>query len=449
VADKKKAFASLPTPINLEAPEGPEGYESPQKGRRTMPEFEPVGMPRGNKEQAPSDERGLGVFRAAQRNYGRTHEPHDFDEPRRRMPPPPPQIRPGEFPLRRKGIKKPVQNARREPSPFQKILQFRINPMYVSFVGWTVAAIAVVAVALWFITNLLVYNSFAVYLDDELIGHIMISDDLTPEEFHSNAVLHLQASLGGASVVVNERVTFEQARASGSERSTHNEIFAILNRKFTYSVAAIAIYVNGNREALMKTESDLAHVEHLLQRDWFNENTVGAEFVDGWETVVVYVPEETEFCTPEQAYWRLDRTTLQVYPYTVQRGDNLGVIAVRFGTTVPRIMSDNDLTSTNIFPGNTLMIQTYLPLLAVRTFDEIATDERIEMPVERRDNDELPYNVTNVIQEGLAGQQRSVLRIVRENGTERYRETLEAEIIIEPILHIIEVGTGEATVQRR
>jgi LysM repeat protein len=326
----------------------------------------------------------------------------------------------------------------------------RINPVYISIASWFIAAVATLAVAGWFIMGLVVDNAFAVYIDGELVGHIPISEELTSEDFHNYAVRGLQAARGGVVVQVNERVTIEPARVSSRERDARGDVIALLARRFTYTIAATAIYVNGEFEVLMRTQSDLNHVKHLLQEPWFNENTVAAEFVDGWEEVTQYVcPDETEFWTPYDAYLRLFRTTYQTYTYAVERGDNLGLIAIRFGTTVTDIMGYNNLTTTNIFPGETLRIRTRLPLLAVRTFDEISTIERIDPPIETIYNEELPHAFVNEIQEGQPGQKASILRITRENGTERLREYLEPEIIIEPIPHIIEVGRGAAVIERR
>lgn len=457
MADKKKNFTSPPTPINLEAPESLEAPKPVKRARKDLSKLDslPIGMPGREKREAPSDTRGSGVFRAAQRSYGSPQPKTQHAAPRSKMPPPPPPIRPGEILLRRKsagsvpqkGAKKPT--TQRMPSAFRRFLQIRVNPMYVSLVGWGAVGVATIIIAVWVIMNLFVYNAFAVYLDDEFIGHIPYSEDLTSEDFHNYAILSLQASRGGARVLVEQTVTIEPARASSSARSTRNEVFSTLNRRFDYKIAAIQLNVDVY-SALMRTASDVAHVEELFQRHWRNENTVGAEFVDGWEIVVVYAcPDETEFDTPETAYWRFDRTTMQMYPYTVARGDNLGSIAVHFGTTVPRIMGDNKLTSSNIFPGEVLYIYTSRPLLSVRTFDEISIVELIEMSVEERTNPALPQAVTNIIQQGQPGQQVITVRITRENGIERYRETLEAEVIVPPVVHIIEVGTGAVTLERR
>jgi hypothetical protein len=342
---------------------------------------------------------------------------------------------------------------RRGPSFLQRITRIRINPLVASFLGWGIAGVAVIAIAAVLISNLLVYNAFAVYLDGELIGHMprnAANEELTSEEFHNHAVLSLQAARAGARVNVEQQVTIEPARAPIGERSLQSEMLSLLTRRFNYTIAATAIYVNGNREALMRTAIDLEHVESLLQQRWRNDYTVMAEFVEGWETRTEYVcPEEATFDSPEEAYWRLDRPTEQIYRHVVQDGENLSVLAVRFGTTVPTIMGDNNLTSVNVWVGDVLYIYTYLPLLSVRTFDDIRTMEPIEMPLEEIEMPEMPQGFTNVLQQGQPGQQASIVRIVRENGVERYRQTIEPEVIIEPITHIVQVGTGAGAVDVR
>ncbi|MDR0271831.1 MAG: G5 domain-containing protein, partial [Clostridiales bacterium] len=227
-------------------------------------------------------------------------------------------------------------------------------------------------------------------------------------------------------------------------------IFAITTRLFTFTIAAIEIHVNGEFEARMRTEADLEEVERLLHEEYRNDNTVGSEFVSGWETIIVQVNlEETEFFTPLEAYYRLDRTTLQPYEYIVKDRDTLGSIALSFGTTVNRIMLDNNLTSTLIRPGDLLTINTNLPLLAVRTFDDYRTPELIEMPVDTRYTDELPLHESRIVQQGQQGQQMTVERVTRVNNMEVSREMREPEITIEPVPHIVEVGTGAAAMERR
>jgi len=140
---------------------------------------------------------------------------------------------------------------------------------------------------------------------------------------------------------------------------------------------------------------------------------------------------------------------MQMYPYEVVRGDNLGLIAIRFDTDINRIMHDNNLTGPNIFPGEILYIYTSRPLLSVRTYNEIPTEEQIPMPVETISNPDLPSHVTHVVQYGAPGIQETRELVIRENGVERSRETLEAQLILPPITHIIEQGTGSSSLEIR
>jgi LysM repeat protein len=335
------------------------------------------------------------------------------------------------------------------------------NPLYVSIAGWGVAGVATIAIAGWFIMNMLVYNSFAVYLDGEFIGYIPYSEDLTSESFHEYAVLSLEAARGGVSANVTQTVTIEARRVSSSQRGSRGDILTALRMQMDYTIAATAIYVHGNFEALMRTQSCLDHLKDMLANRWPpppGAIRTGWEFfysggnVALWEEVIVYVdpdPEVTEFTDATRAFSRLDRPRNTFYSYVVVSGDNLGLIATRFGTTLDRIMRYNNLTSHHIFPGQTLLIYTSRPLLSVRAYDEIQLEEPVEMPIETRYREDWSSHETNIYSYGSAGVQVTRELITSENGVERSRVALEPEIITPPTTHIIEVGTGAGRIEVR
>ncbi|XMB85655.1 LysM peptidoglycan-binding domain-containing protein [Mycoplasmatota bacterium WC44] len=62
---------------------------------------------------------------------------------------------------------------------------------------------------------------------------------------------------------------------------------------------------------------------------------------------------ENEYFEPNETYFKMrviDGT------YTVQQGDNLGKIAIEFGTTVDELVKLNKLNTTTVFPGQILVI---------------------------------------------------------------------------------------------
>ncbi|MCL2355743.1 MAG: G5 domain-containing protein [Defluviitaleaceae bacterium] len=457
--EMRKSFASMPKPIDLDAPYKPNTPYMPDESikRRVVPDFDaPASDERYETRRIPRENDDARYeTRRIPRDEGRREESR-YET--RRLPPPPgakkrrrPPQEQSARPRRQKSILQGHNVLQRLSGLTSGLVNFKINPMIMSIVGWSVAGIALIGFAIWFITGLLVDNAYAVLVDGQHFGYIRKVPDLTSEGFHEEAVLHLQAARGNVRVQVNQRVTIESARAPARSLESRGDVIGRIHREaFTFTLAAHEIWVNGNYEAILRTQSDLNHVTFMLQEHWWNDNTVEAEFVTNWEVRTVYVcPETTEFDTPDSAYFRLDRRTWQTYAYIVARGDTLDAIAIRFGTDISRIMERNGLTSTTIFPGDTLLIYREMPLLAVRTFDETHWDIPIEPPAERIHNADLPHAATNVIQQGQPGMARVVERVTSINGVEQSREVLDPEVIIEPIPDITEVGTGAATIERR
>jgi spore germination protein YaaH len=145
----------------------------------------------------------------------------------------------------------------------------------------------------------------------------------------------------------------------------------------------------------------------------------------------------------------LERAVYQYYFYTVVGGDNLEIIARRFGTNVARIKSDNNLPSHIIHPGQVLMLYRELPLLTIRTFDDHISDTTAPMETETVENENLNLAVANITTPGSPALVRATLRIVRVNGVEVDRYYLAPQIIEPGVTEIIEIGTGDAEVDIR
>lgn len=188
--------------------------------------------------------------------------------------------------------------------------------MFKKFLSSSVGMVIATALALGLAgCGLLGVNAFAVYLDGTHFGYIEMDSELPFEDFHNMAVLSLQAAHGNVNVRVDQHATIVPTRTTAENLETYNEIIMRLIREgFTFEISAFEIWVHGGLEARIRTESDLLHLESMLQEIWWNENTVASEFAEGWKVRRVYVcPYETEFDSPETAYFRLERTTMRKY----------------------------------------------------------------------------------------------------------------------------------------
>lgn len=316
-------------------------------------------------------------------------------------------------------------------------------------VGITVLIIGAffIMVGLHFFGN----NALAVYLDDRLMGHIPMNRETTSESFHNEVIANLAAH-HQTEVVVAHQVTVLPARwVSRRQLAERPSMISQIGMAMDYQISVRAIYINGEQEALVRSDYCIGEIERRIMAEWMNDNTVESYFSTDWEIRNVVVDHNYEgILSPLEAIALLDRTEMMRIPYEIRSGDNLGSIATRFGTTASIIADANNIPVTaRIYPGNTLYIPSRQPVLSVVTIDEVATYHTIEMPVEEIENPDMDESTTQVTQEGSPGQGRSIQRITRVNGATQSTEQLESEIVTPPVTHIIEVGTRPTTLERR
>jgi len=321
----------------------------------------------------------------------------------------------------------------------------QVNPAMQRLALYSIACLTGIILLVIVLIRLMSNNAFAVYLDDRHLGYINYSEELTAEIFQADAIIHLE-NRRGYDVQVNETVHFRPARASASNRLTHQAMYNIMFDEeygFTYQIAAVRIYVDGIPELLLRSQHEVEELKRRLSAPFINGQTREWEFVEDWQEVIALVDYEPDlFITINNAEIWLDRTVGTYGLHVVQSGENLGIIARAFGTTVTRITELNDSIDihTTLHPGQVLRVETTKPLLTIRRFDEIQEVEIIDMPVEQRLNSALEPATTRIVQQGQNGSQFAHTRIEFINHDEIGRETLEAEIIDDPVMHIVEYG---------
>jgi len=291
------------------------------------------------------------------------------------------------------------------------------------------------------------YNALAVFLDNLHVGYITISGETTSESFHDDVIAHLEAH-HLTSVLTTQRITVEPARWVAGRNITRDRgsMISQLARLMEpdIQIVARAIYVNNHREAIVRSQSYVDQIVHILQNNWVNDYTEEVGFTADWrvETYITH-PNNEYLRTPGQAIGHMDRLEITYSMHVVQPGENKTVIARMYDTTANDIANVNNiLLSAVLHPGDELRIRTRRPLLSVWTIDRIDDYFPIEIPVIETESPEIAESTTRIAQEGSPGEQRVSLLIEYVNGVEIRRETLEAEVTREPIARIVEVGIG-------
>ncbi|MCL2361215.1 MAG: G5 domain-containing protein [Defluviitaleaceae bacterium] len=315
---------------------------------------------------------------------------------------------------------------------------------------WSLGAVAVLFIVL-ILMSMFRHNAWAVYLDDRFVGYMPINREVEMYTVHDDAVRHLSNS-HGAAVQVNEETQVRSVRARRGEIIAASEMTVNLAQRFTYQIEAFAIYLEGERVAILRNQSQVDHVEREIQREFFasDEQNIVASFEEDW-VIRTALSTLDDLDDQGEVIQLLSRPVTAVLEHTIRDGDTQGHLALEFGTTIERIGELNNITrDTIIHPGESLLIETTRPRLTVVTMGEVIILEIIPMEVIQEENPDLHISVTNILTEGRNGQRRVVQRITRVNGIQVGEpEEIDSDIVDDPVTQVEEVGTSTRAVEVR
>ena len=445
----KEGLKQLPKPIQLNLP------NSPAKPARRL--HEPAladQSPRDNKKNSqkppPSREAknsdpssGKRFFDSAQKTYGqrRPRAPKAASAPKRRWW----QNTPS-GPILGQGDRLYTPPQPKEP---------RLSPKARRMIRLWPLGIIGVAIVVMALINVFSYNAWAVYLDDEFLGHMPINREVEPESIHQDAVRHLQDFLG-AIVQVNEEAVVRTARAGRREIYSAQDMIRRISQNFTYQIMASVIYLDGERVAVLRNETEAQHVANEITRRFTNDYTLLhlTTFEEDWQVISMAVDVECmdeDMDSPDEVIQLLERPIQDIHRHVIRSGDTQGALAIEFNTTVNMIGYLNDIPSDAILGvGNILLIEITRPRLTVRTVDEITSIEIIPMEVEERENPNMLVSLYEEITPGRDGEVELVQRITRLNGVQvGAPEVMSRRELSSAITRVIEVGTLETAIQTR
>ncbi|MCL2571728.1 MAG: G5 domain-containing protein [Defluviitaleaceae bacterium] len=443
-----EGLRQLPKPIVLDLPPKQQGkkqrrlHEPETDDRHSHYDYAP---PDGRSEQtkhhkSEKDEpqkQSTGFYKSAQKAYGqkrpRQPKPEKKKPTRKQAGSQKPRLGQGDRLYNPPQAKEPLI-----PPGAKRVLRF-----------WALGLIAVAFIVLA-LMSMLRHNAWAVYVDDRFVGYMPINREVETHTVHEDAVRHLSESLG-AQIQVNEETVIDTARARRGEIVAAPEMIVRLSQQFTYRIVGAAIYIDGERIAVLRNESDADHVAAELKRPYVDdETTIDSSFEEGWQIRPALVDQD-ELDNPSDVIQLLERPVSDVIEHTIRPGDTQGSLAIEFGTTLESLGRLNNITVDDIIrTGSTILIETTRPRLTVRTIEEIRMLEDIPMEIETRENSNMHVSASNIITEGSYGQQEVTKRIMRINGQQvGDPEIVSRRELRAPVTRVIEVGTSETVVQVR
>ena len=439
----------LPKPIKLDLPS-----ERPKPQRRLheldshdyVPQdlhydYEPEQeRPKPHKER-PEQKRPTGkrYFDSVQKAYGQRRprqpkQPPKQKRPPRRHDPTTPRLGKGDRLYNPPRVKEPLLSPQ-----VKRVLSF-----------WSLGVVAVVFIVL-VLMSMLRHNAWAVYVDDRFVGYVPINREVETYTIHNDAVRHLSDS-HRAEVHVNEETIVRTARAPRGVIISTSEMTLALIQHFSYQIVASAIYIDGERIAILRNRYETDHIAHEIQRIYFDpsESNIVPSFEEAWEVRPVMANLD-DLDSQDAIIQLLNRPVSHIYSHVIRPGDTQGHLAIEFNTTLESIGYLNDIGLNTILEiGEVLRIEITRPRLTVRTVGEITVLEDIPMDIETIENPDWHVSVTYERVAGRNGQREVVQLITRINGViVGEPEVVSERRISEPINRVEEVGTSTQAIDVR
>ncbi len=295
---------------------------------------------------------------------------------------------------------------------------------------------------------------YEVRIDGEQIG-IVLDKNLAErvlEEQKGKSSTELVAS---ADLRLKERVTFVSREVRESEVDNLNllsaeELEKVLAGRLTFVTSATYITVDGRAVVAVTSEEAARQVldeitseyeARLLERGRVQVEEVRITERVGFETGTA-APEEVRAVA--EAKRILLRGTDKVIIHTVKEGDSLWAIASERDMTVEEIRKANpQLKSDLIRPGDQLDLVVPDPYINIQS-TEVYTYTRSIPYRTKVIKDESLWPWQRVVrQAGKYGSKEITVRILRENGREISRTTIEERVTAEPVTRVVVQGTRE------
>ena len=284
--------------------------------------------------------------------------------------------------------------------------------------------------------------SYAVFVDGEKVGVVANQAEV---ENVVEMVEQQGSSLLGYDYTVDNDISYEFALTLRSDLTESGELQDVFYQDLAQVSDALRKYevlVDGTSVGVVSDQEALNQLLDTIKSAYTNENTTSAEFVENVEVRGVYQTDNLLELDEMQA--ALTANTTGETTYTVVKGDTFNAIAYANDMSVSDLKELNPGIDINrLMIGDVLNIKEEIPLLSVRTTENITYTEEIECPVEEVEDSSMYVGTTKVLVEGTPGQAEVTADVTYVNGKEVERTVLSSTTLQEPTTTTIAVGTKE------
>jgi murein DD-endopeptidase MepM/ murein hydrolase activator NlpD len=243
----------------------------------------------------------------------------------------------------------------------------------------------------------------------------------------------------------NLDIHFERVIALNREIDDSEEVLRQLTYMQDMKIKAVALYINGNREAILSSEKDAQEILEAVQTSFLSTSTNTEYEKIGFAEAVEIKEIDTKLgriMNFEDTFSKIMTGAVAKRIHEVVSGDTFSGIAKRYSISSSDLrMANPGINPERLSIGQEIILTQTVPLLTVQTVEVATYIEPVPFETVQKETDTMYKGEQSVRVQGQSGERSVVARIVKNNGVEISKTELSSSIIKQPVEKVVHVGT--------
>lgn len=243
----------------------------------------------------------------------------------------------------------------------------------------------------------------------------------------------------------NLDIHFERVIALNREIDDSEEVLRQLTYMQDMKIKAVALYINGNREAILSSEKDAQEILEAVQTSFLSTSTNTEYEKIGFAEAVEIKEIDTKLgriMNFEDTFSKIMTGAVAKRIHEVVSGDTFSGIAKKYSISSSDLrMANPGINPERLSIGQEIILTQTVPLLTVQTVEVATYIEPVPFETVQKETDTMYKGEQSVRVQGQNGERSVVARIVKNNGVEISKTELSSSIIKQPVEKVVHVGT--------
>ena len=243
----------------------------------------------------------------------------------------------------------------------------------------------------------------------------------------------------------NLDIHFERVIALNREIDDSEEVLRQLTYMQDMKIKAVALYINGNREAILSSEEDAGKILEAVQTSFLSTSPNTEYEQIGFAEAVEIKEIDTKLgriMNFDDTFSKIMTGAIAKRTHEVVSGDTFSGIAKRYNISSSDLrMANPGINPERLSIGQEIILTQTVPLLTVQTVEVATYIEPIPFETVQKETSSMYKGEQSVRVQGENGERSVVARIVKNNGVEISKTELSSSIIKQPVEKVVHVGT--------